>query len=178
MTTYFLKKIVYACSHEVEEGYTRVGLFGERKRGSAAVRCLACHKGFRGYNISKLKHHLLRNPQGRQALCEASTNYIRGLISENTEAAALPLPDVQGLPLSPQDENGLPPPQDVQPPSLQDDTGTLPPPPSDVQEPTLPADDDADLPPPPDDDGSAPSHSATDIDDNGSGSGDHTAQAH
>lgn len=97
-----------------------MGLFAERKRGKK-VPCVP--QGVQRYSEPKLRYHLLKDPKGKQAVCKASTEYIREEIRKeahqdgsaaNTEAAVLPQLDVQGPPPSPQDEgdnhDGPPPP--------------------------------------------------------------------
>jgi hypothetical protein len=74
---------MHSCRNEVEKGRTRLGLFGEK--AGKWVRCLACHKEYKGYNRSKLQSHQLRNVRGKQALCQASTAYIRQQILDAKE---------------------------------------------------------------------------------------------
>lgn len=77
-----------ACRHvEIGEGEARVrvGLFGEKEVSGNGVRCLACHKVFKRYTPAKLRFHQLRDPAGRQALCPASSEYIREKLLREAE---------------------------------------------------------------------------------------------
>nr|CAB3496957.1 unnamed protein product [Digitaria exilis] len=69
-----------------------------------------CHRVFRRYNPAKLRFHQLRDPAGRQALCAASSQYVRKAeqdgggggggsshrAAHTSEESALPLPTDAG----------------------------------------------------------------------------------
>jgi hypothetical protein len=82
---------------EIEDGVVPIGLFGER-RGNE-VRCLACHDfKKKKYSEKKLYYHQLHDPEGRQARCPASTEYIRKKIRDvlpRKEAATTEHPPLQ-----------------------------------------------------------------------------------
>jgi len=82
---------------EIEDGVVPIGLFGER-RGNE-VRCLACHDfKKKKYSEKKLYYHQLNDPEGRQARCPASTEYIRKKIRDvlpRREAATTEHPPLQ-----------------------------------------------------------------------------------
>ncbi|KAG0519696.1 hypothetical protein BDA96_08G008900 [Sorghum bicolor] len=66
---------------EIKDGVVPIGLFGEKK--GKEVRCLACHDfKKKKYSERKLYYHQLQDPAGRQALCPASTEYIRKKIHD------------------------------------------------------------------------------------------------
>ncbi|KAL6603597.1 hypothetical protein ACP70R_043958 [Stipagrostis hirtigluma subsp. patula] len=97
--TDYLKIYFPEFRHKVEEGRTRVGMFGEKTGKSKTVRCLACHKNFKHYTPAKVRQHLLHDAKGKQSKCQASTVYIRQEIRAAEDAAAaalLPAPDGQG----------------------------------------------------------------------------------
>lgn len=78
---------------ETKDGVVPIGLFGEKKGNN--VRCLACHDfKKKNYSERKLYYHQLQDPEGRQARCPASTEYIRQKIRDVLQAAtAAPPPD-------------------------------------------------------------------------------------
>nr|CAB3501894.1 unnamed protein product [Digitaria exilis] len=119
---------------EIEERNKPVGMFGERQE--KGVRCLVCHRVFRRYNPAKLRFHQLRDPAGRQALCAASSQYVREQLrkaeqdgggggssshraAHTSEESALPLPTDagHGVSTSTSSTERLPPPP---PPVLGD----------------------------------------------------------
>jgi len=67
---------------EIQDGAVPVGPFGERQGNQ--VRCLVCHDfKKKKFSEKKLYYHQLCDPEGRQALCLASTEYIRKKIRDS-----------------------------------------------------------------------------------------------
>jgi len=83
---------------EIQDGAVPVGPFGERQGNQ--VRCLVCHDfKKKKFSEKKLYYHQLCDPEGRQALCLASTTeYIRKKIRDSLakkEAATAAHPPLQ-----------------------------------------------------------------------------------
>jgi hypothetical protein len=82
---------------EIQDGAVPVGPFGERQGNQ--VRCLVCHDfKKKKFGEKKLYYHQLCDPEGRQALCLASTEYIRKKIRDSLakkEAATAAHPPLQ-----------------------------------------------------------------------------------
>lgn len=67
--------LLHACSPQLREKDSRVWEFGEKD--GDAVRCLVCHKSYRGINVRQLEFHLMGLGQGKQGRCKAVTDYIK-----------------------------------------------------------------------------------------------------
>jgi hypothetical protein len=50
------------------------------------VRCLVCHKEYRGINLTKLEYHLMGQGEGKQGRCEAVTGHIMHRLEQSLAA--------------------------------------------------------------------------------------------
>ncbi|RLN08439.1 hypothetical protein C2845_PM11G27850 [Panicum miliaceum] len=75
----YLKVYFPAYRPQLRQGTSKVWEFGETN--GAITHCLVCHKDFRGFDLRKLRYHLIALGGGRQGKCQGVTPYTGGRLA-------------------------------------------------------------------------------------------------